>query len=97
MVFDTDIFIWAQRGNNKAAGIIDTIDSRYLSVQSYMELLQGARNKKQHQYIKNFLFDFTHYVAIDWNYRTTCCALYRRIFLVSGKRTGDCSKAHSAR
>ena len=59
MIFDTDIFIWAQRGNNKAARIIDTTDSRYLSVQSYMELLQGARNKTQHQYIQNFLFDFS--------------------------------------
>ncbi|MDE0155426.1 MAG: PIN domain-containing protein [Gammaproteobacteria bacterium] len=58
MIFDTDIFIWAQRGNKKAAGIIDTTDNRYLSVQSYMELLQGARNKKQIQYIKDFLFDF---------------------------------------
>lgn len=58
MIFDTDIFIWAQRGNKKAAGIIDTTDNRYLSVQSYMELLQGARNKTQHKYIKNFLSDF---------------------------------------
>ena len=44
MIFDTDIFIWAQRGNNKAARIIDTTDSRYLSVQSYMELFLSAFN-----------------------------------------------------
>lgn len=59
MIFDTDIFIWAQRGNNKAARIIDTTDNRYLSAQSYMELLQGACNKTQHQYIKNFLSDLS--------------------------------------
>ena len=31
MIFDTDIFIWAQRGNNTAARKIDSIDNRYLT------------------------------------------------------------------
>ena len=44
MIFDTDIFIRAQRGNNKAAGLTATTDSRYLSVQSYMELLPRANH-----------------------------------------------------
>ena len=30
----------------------------YLSIQNYMELLQNARNKTQHQYTKDFLSTF---------------------------------------
>ncbi len=58
MIFDTDIFIWAQRGNEKAADLIERSDPRLLSILTYMELLQGARNKAQHKTIKDFLSDF---------------------------------------
>jgi predicted nucleic acid-binding protein len=53
MIFDTDIFIWIQRGNERAAELIDRSDLRYLSVFTYMELLQGAKNKTQHKTIKD--------------------------------------------
>ena len=58
MIFDTDIFIWAQRGNEKAADLIERSDPRLLSILTYMELLQGANNKTQHKTIKEFLSDF---------------------------------------
>lgn len=60
MIFDTDIFSWAQRGNEKAAKLMEKTDQRFLSVQTYMELLQGAKNKAHHEYVKDFLssFDF---------------------------------------
>ena len=58
MLFDTDLFIWMQRGNAKAARLVDQEEERLLSVQTYMELLQGAANRQQHQYVKGFLKDF---------------------------------------
>ena len=58
MIFDTDVFIWVQRGNSKAARLIDRSEERYLSVYSYMELLQAAKNSQQHRYIKDFLSSF---------------------------------------
>ena len=58
MIFDTDMFIWVQRGNEKAAEVMDAADARYLSIQTYMELLQGAKNKKQHKQVKDFLSFF---------------------------------------
>ena len=58
MIFDTDILIWVQRGNLKAARLIEKQQSRFLSVQSYIELLQCAHNKQQHNIIKGFILDF---------------------------------------
>jgi len=49
MMFDTDILIWVQRGNEKAAKLIEKNEVRFLSIQSYMELLQGAKNKTEIQ------------------------------------------------
>ncbi len=50
--------IWVQRGNEKAARLIEKDKDRYLSIQSYMELFQGAKNKTHHKYVKNFISEF---------------------------------------
>ncbi len=55
MLFDTDILIWSERGNARAIGLIGDAEIRYISILSYMELLQGARNKSEIKIIKNFL------------------------------------------
>jgi predicted nucleic acid-binding protein len=55
MLFDTDMIIWVQRGNFAASNCIDSADERYISILSYMELLQKASNKAQHSVIKNYL------------------------------------------
>lgn len=57
-MFDTDIFIWVQRGNQKAAGWIDRSRERYFSLYSYLELLQTAKDRRQHDYIRDFLSTF---------------------------------------
>lgn len=58
MLFDTDIFIWVQRGNTKAARLIEQEKQRLLSVQSYMELLLCAQDKQQLRFMKDFLIEF---------------------------------------
>jgi predicted nucleic acid-binding protein len=58
VIFDTDIFIWVQRGNLKAAEVIEKATERFLSVQTYMELMQGASSKTQHKATRNFLKEF---------------------------------------
>lgn len=55
MIFDTDVLIWTLRGNVKAATAIDDCEERYISAITYMELLQGARNKAEQKTIKDFL------------------------------------------
>lgn len=62
MIFDTDILIWIQRGNEKAAKLVDQTDERAISIQTYMELFQGARSKSEHQVIHNLLLEYVFIV-----------------------------------
>lgn len=55
MIFDTDVLIWASRGNERAARAIDAAPDRGLSVVSLMELLQGARSKRESLQIRHSL------------------------------------------
>ncbi|HXV18824.1 MAG TPA: type II toxin-antitoxin system VapC family toxin, partial [Candidatus Omnitrophota bacterium] len=55
MLFDTDVLIWAQRKNPKAFEVIGDAERHFISVQTYMELLQGARNQADMRIIKSFL------------------------------------------
>jgi len=36
MLFDTDMLIFVQRGNNKAAALVESTEQRYISTQTYM-------------------------------------------------------------
>lgn len=47
MIFDTDIIIWFLRGNEKATDIVMQSGSFSISVVTYMELVQGMRNKQE--------------------------------------------------
>jgi predicted nucleic acid-binding protein len=97
MIFDTDIFIWVQRGNKKAARLIDRSEERYLSVYSYMELLQAAKNKEQHRYINDFLSSFG-FVALPLSESIGHRALiYLEEYTLShGLRAGDAIIAATA-
>ncbi len=57
MIFDTDVLIWLLHGNKNAADQINKCSSRNLSIISYMELVQGARNKQEMQIIRKFIND----------------------------------------
>lgn len=49
MIIDTDILIWYLRGNEKAFKLIKKNNAFSISVITYMELIQGMRNKKELQ------------------------------------------------
>jgi len=57
MLFDTDVLIWVFRGNEEAARVIEEDPDRFLSVVSYMELLQGAQDRREIRLLKSFLSD----------------------------------------
>jgi len=58
MLFDTDVLIWAFRGNEPAARLIEGAEARAVSIVTYMELVQGARSKLEVRNIRSFLADF---------------------------------------
>lgn len=47
MIIDTDVLIWYLKGNAHAYAVIDTAPQFFISVVTYMELVQGMRNKKE--------------------------------------------------
>ena len=55
MIFDTDVLIWSLRGNRLAGKAIDAESDRKVSIISYMELVQGARDKVELNTIRSFL------------------------------------------
>jgi predicted nucleic acid-binding protein len=97
MLFDTDIFIWVQRGNVKAADLIDKTKERFLSVQSYMELLQCASDKRQHRMVRRFISDFGFIVLpLTENIGHRALVYVEEYGLASGMRAGDAIIAATA-
>ena len=97
MIFDTDIFIWVQRGNTKAAALIDGTKDRFLSVQTYMELLQCAKDKQQLRLVKRFISDFRFSVLpLTENIGHRALVYVEEYGLSSGMRAGDAIIAATA-
>jgi predicted nucleic acid-binding protein len=57
MLFDTDVLIWFLRGDTLAARLIDSERNRNVSIVSFMELIQGAKTRREATAIRRFLRD----------------------------------------
>jgi predicted nucleic acid-binding protein len=47
MLIDTDVLIWYMKGNEKAYNAIENSENFFISVVTYMELVQGMRNQTE--------------------------------------------------
>jgi len=47
MIIDTDVLIWYMKGNKKAYKIVENSKNFFISVVTYIELVQGMRNKNE--------------------------------------------------
>ena len=97
MIFDTDILIWVQRGNQKAARLINRTEDRFLSVYSHLELPQNAKNKDQNRRTNDFLttFGFT-ILPLSENIGHRALIYVEECTLSRGLRAGDAIIAATA-
>ncbi len=56
VLIDTDVLIWYMRGNEKAYETIENLNSFSISVVTYMELVQGMKNKKELNSLRQALY-----------------------------------------
>ena len=97
MVFDTDVLIFVQRGNVKAAQWVEDAPKRYISTQTYMELLQGAKDKRQHKTIQSFLKDYAFIVLpLTQNIGHRASVYVEEYALSHAMRSGDALVAATA-
>lgn len=52
MLVDSDVLIWYLRGHEGAARFLDGLSELKLSVVTYMELVQGCRNRQELERLK---------------------------------------------
>ena len=55
MIIDTDVLIWYARGLEQAEDFVHSLDRFNISVVTYIELIQGVRNKKELNVLKKAL------------------------------------------
>lgn len=97
MLFDTDVLIFVQRGNADAARAVEKAEKRSISVQTYMELLQCAKSKRQHTEILDFLRTF-HFkiLPLTENIGYRASVYVEEYSLSAGVRAGDALIAATA-
>ncbi len=97
VIFDTDIFIWLERGNAKAAVVVEQATERFISLQTYLELLQCAQDRTQHDCTKQFLKDFAFRVLpLSENIGHRAAVYVEEYALSHGLRAGDALIAATA-
>lgn len=62
LLFDTDVLIWYLRGHKKASDLIKYTNQRYMSLVSYLEILQGLQSGKELKQIKQLIHDLSFVV-----------------------------------
>lgn len=97
MIFDTDLLIWVEHKHQGAVTLIDDCLERYVSLQTYMEFLQGAKSQIVLQSFKIFLNDLNFQVLpLTENIGHRASIYIEEYALSSGIRTGDALIAATA-
>jgi len=58
VIIDTDVLIWYMKGNEKAYQVVENAPRFSISVVTYMELVQGMRDKNELNYLRRALHDW---------------------------------------
>lgn len=97
MLFDTDVLIWLFRGNSQSAEVVEAELERQISIITYMELIQGAKNKQEARTIRSFLKEYGfELLALTENIGHRAAIYIDEYSLVSGLRMADALVAATA-
>jgi predicted nucleic acid-binding protein len=97
VLFDTDVLIWVQRGNKRAARTIESTHERTMSILTYMELMQCPISKDMQRIIKSFVSDFDFVILpLTENIGHRAAIYIEQYSLSTGMRAGDAIIAATA-
>lgn len=90
MLVDTDVMIWFLRGSPKAARELDKLNRVQLSVVTYIELVQGMRDKTELRAFRTMLHDWDiAVVLVDEDISARAAFYVEEHFHSSGLRLAD--------
>jgi predicted nucleic acid-binding protein len=96
-IFDTDVLIWASRGNEKAARLIDSSPDRALAIISLRELVQAARSRLEVREIQQSLRRLGFQIlSLSEAIGSTAAALIEQHALTYGIQVADALVAATA-
>ena len=97
MLVDTDILIWYLRGDRKAAGFLRDCRPVTMSVVTYIELVQGMRNKEEHRALRRTIRRWGWRVLpLDESISSRAVAYVEKHFLSHALRLADALIAATA-
>lgn len=97
ILVDTDVLIWVTRKNSHACDFLDTFDEIAISDVTYMELIQGAKNKREAQAIDRSLKNMgVSRLPINDNISERAVNLVRRYFHSHSMQLADALIAATA-
>lgn len=97
ILVDTDVLIWVTRKNPHASKFLDTFDDIAISDVTYMELIQGAKNKREAQAIDKTLKNMAvSRLPINDSISERAVALVRRYFHSHSMQLADALIAATA-
>ncbi len=97
MLLDTDVIIWYMRGNEGARRTIENLNEFYLSAVSYIELVQGMRNKQELNALRKALRSWqTKILFINEEVSVKAMFLIERHFLSHSFQLADALIASTA-
>jgi predicted nucleic acid-binding protein len=90
MIIDTDVLIWYLRGNENALNIVKKYIPFSISVITYLELIQGMRNKNELETLKKYLKNWNvKILQINENISTRSMFLVENYYLSHSLELGD--------
>ncbi|NCP04097.1 MAG: type II toxin-antitoxin system VapC family toxin [Deltaproteobacteria bacterium] len=97
MLIDTDVLIWYLRGNLRAAEVIENSSSFSMSAVSYMELVQGMRNKAELNLLRRTLREWnTEIISLNAEITAKAIVYVEQHFLSHAVQVADALIAASA-